>query len=77
MPARRDRLVTEAVGEVEEEEGVLVLKRIRVTYRLTLDAGADRDKVQRAFERHTAKCPVYRSISDAVEIDTFLEVAEA
>jgi uncharacterized OsmC-like protein len=77
VPARRDRLVTEAVGEVEEDGGVLVLKRIRVTYRLTLDAGADRDKVQRAFEHHTAKCPVYRSISGAVEIDTFLEVVDA
>ncbi len=77
MAARRDRLVTEAVGEVEEEEGVLVLKRIRVTYRLTLDADADRDAVQRAFEHHTAKCPVYRSLSGAVEIETSLEVVAA
>jgi uncharacterized OsmC-like protein len=77
VPARHDRLVTEAVGEVEDEAGVLVLRRIRVTYRLRLGPGADRDKVQRAFEHHTAKCPVYRSISDAVAIETFLEVVDA
>ncbi len=77
MPARHDRLMTEAVGKVEDEGGVLVLKRIRVTYRLRLDPAADRDKVQRAFDHHTAKCPVYRSVSDAVAIETFLGVAEA
>jgi uncharacterized OsmC-like protein len=55
---------------------VLVIKRIRVTYRLTLDPGADRDKVQRAFEHHMPKCPVYRSIGGCIDITTELEVLE-
>ena len=75
MKASEGRLTSEAAGEVEDEDGVLVLKRIRVRYRLALDPGADRDKVQRAFERHPAKCPVYRSIGSAVEITTELELA--
>jgi uncharacterized OsmC-like protein len=54
---------------------VLVLKRVHVRYRLALDPDADRDKVQRAFERHPEKCPVYRSIGSAVEITTELELA--
>ena len=65
------------MGEVENEEGTLVLKRIRVTYRLKLTQEADRDAVQRAFEAHTQKCPVYRSIGGAIDITTALELEEA
>jgi uncharacterized OsmC-like protein len=61
---------------VENEEGTLVLKRIHVTYRLSLLPDADRDSVQRAFERHQEKCPVYRSISRAVEITLELAIEE-
>jgi uncharacterized OsmC-like protein len=56
---------------------VLVIKRIRVTYKLTVDADADRAKVQRAFEHHMPKCPVYRSIGGCIDITTDLEVLEA
>jgi uncharacterized OsmC-like protein len=69
-------MVTEAVGEVENEDGTLVLKRIHVTYRLKLPPEADHDSVQRAFERHPEKCPVYRSISGAVDITLDLELED-
>jgi uncharacterized OsmC-like protein len=55
---------------------VLVLKRIRVSYRLRADADADRAKVQRAFDTHMPYCPVYRSIRNAIEVTTDLEVVE-
>ena len=67
-------MVTEAVGEIENEERTLVLKRIHVTYRLALPPGADRASVQRAFERHQEKCPIYRSIGAAVDITLDLEL---
>ena len=54
-----------------------MIKRISVTYRLTLDTDADRAKVQRAFEHHMPKCPVYRSIGGCIDIRTNLEVLEA
>jgi uncharacterized OsmC-like protein len=56
---------------------VLVLKRIRVTYSLRPDADADRDKIQRAFDTHMPYCPVYRSIRDAIEVTTQLDLVEA
>jgi uncharacterized OsmC-like protein len=56
---------------------VLVIKRIRVRYTLGLDSGADRDKVQRAFDHHMAKCPVYRSIGGCIEMTTELELEDA
>ncbi len=77
MKASEGRLVGEATGEVEVEEGVLVLKRVHVAYRLRLDPAADRSKVQRAFDRHMSRCPVYRSIGGAVAITTSLELEEA
>ena len=67
---------TEAVGEVQNEDGVLVLRRIRVTYRLRLAADADRAAVQRAFEHHMPRCPVYRSIGGSVDVTTSLELEQ-
>lgn len=62
---------------MESEDGVLVLKRVRVTYRLRIDPDADREKVARAFEHHMPYCPVYRSIGAAVQITTELVLLEA
>jgi uncharacterized OsmC-like protein len=76
VKASECRLRSEAAGEVENEDGVLVIKRIHVVYTLALDPDADRDTVQRAFERHMPYCPVYRSIGPAIEITTQLELVD-
>ena len=60
-------------GEVELESKVLVLKRIHAHYRLQSD-GADRDTIERVHDFHADKCPVARSIRDAIEITTSYEV---
>jgi len=59
---------------VESDDNVLVIKRIHVTYHLRLDTDADRSAVQRAFDHHMARCPVYRSISAAIDVTTSLEI---
>jgi uncharacterized OsmC-like protein len=74
--AAEGRLVSETEGEIENEDGVLVVKRIHIRYRLRVDADADRAKIQRAFETHPAKCPVYRSISPQIGITTELEIVD-
>jgi hypothetical protein len=43
---------------------------------LKLDADGDRDAVQRAFDHHMPKCPVYRSIGGCIEVTTSLELVE-
>jgi uncharacterized OsmC-like protein len=53
-----------------------VLKRVHVEYTLRLEPDADREKVQRAFDYHMPRCPVYRSIGAAVEITTSLRLEE-
>src|SRR6266540_1966295 len=71
------RLIGEATGEVEVEDGVLVIKRIHVHYVLPVEPDADREKIQRAFDHHMPRCPVYRSISAAIECTTELTVVDA
>ena len=56
-------------GEVEKEDGVLVIRRIHVTYRLKA-AEDDRETVQRVHEMHADRCPVYRTLHRCIDIST-------
>jgi uncharacterized OsmC-like protein len=51
-----------------------VVKRIHVTYRVQLEDEADRDKVQRAFDHHMPRCPIYVSIRAAIDVTTSIEL---
>ncbi len=62
----------QARGEVELESKVLVLKRIRVTYRGLTVVEENRTKVERVLAVHAEGCPVARSLRGAVEITTEL-----
>lgn len=63
-------------GDVETEDGVLVLRRIRVHYRLPLPADAG-DGVDRVHRIHKERCPVYRSIHRAIEVTTTFKLETA
>ncbi|MBT8250489.1 MAG: OsmC family protein, partial [Acidimicrobiia bacterium] len=66
-------LISNTVGEVEVEDGVLVIKRIHVTYQLRgVATDDDRAKVDRVMGFHQSKCPVARSIESAIAITTEL-----
>jgi len=71
--ASDDRLVAEVRGEIESEDRVLVIKRIRVRYLLRA-AEEQRETVERVHGMHAEYCPVYRSLRDAIEITTELEL---
>jgi uncharacterized OsmC-like protein len=63
------------VGEIETEEGVLVIRRIRV--KLTLRASAEqRETAERVHGFFAEKCPVYRSLRAAIAITTELAFEE-
>jgi uncharacterized OsmC-like protein len=70
---KRDSYLVTARGEVENEDGVLVLKRIRVHYRLPVPEDK-RAEAERAHAVHQRACPVARSIGGSVEIETELEL---
>lgn len=73
MDASNGKLSCEAEGEMEKEGGVLVIKRIHVTYRLQADA-EHVETIERVHGFHADKCPVARSIGPAIDITTSYEL---
>jgi organic hydroperoxide reductase OsmC/OhrA len=55
------------VGEIETEDKVLVLKRIKQTFHLSADK-EDREQIERVLKVYAASCPVARSIRESIEI---------
>ncbi len=73
IQASAGKLTADAEGDVVVVDGVLVLRRIRVHYRVA----APRDKadvVERVHRVHKDHCPVYRSIHQAIEVTTSFEL---
>jgi hypothetical protein len=66
-----------AYGEVEVEEGVLVLRRIHVVFSLEHVAADKIDAATRAHEVFKMKCPVYRSVYRAIDVTTELKLRTA
>jgi uncharacterized OsmC-like protein len=63
--------VAEASGEVENDEGVLVIRRIHVRLRLRA-AEEHRETAERVHGFFADRCPVYRTLKPAVAVTTEL-----
>jgi uncharacterized OsmC-like protein len=63
--------VGEAVGEIELEENVLVIRRIHVRLRLQAEE-THREIATRVHGIFADKCPVYRSLKAAIQMTTEL-----
>jgi uncharacterized OsmC-like protein len=59
------------VGEVEVEDGVLIIRRIHAKLMLKADQ-AHWETAQRVHGFFADKCPVYRSLKNAIAITTEL-----
>ncbi len=55
------------------ENGVLVIKRIRVRYQLKGCPDDKRAAAERAHEHHAARCPVHQSIGGCIAMTTSLQ----
>jgi len=66
-------LQTEAVGEIVDDDGVLVIERITVTYRLKAPED-QHEEAGRVHGFHARFCPVARSLEGSIEIHTELEL---
>ena len=60
---------------MENVDGVLIIKRIHVVYEYKGDSD-QRDVIERVHQAHHQKCPVYRSLIDAIGIETELRFSE-
>jgi len=64
-------LIGEAVGEIELEENVLVIRHIHVRMRLKTEDG-NRETATRVHRIFADRCPVYRTLKPAIAMTTEL-----
>jgi uncharacterized OsmC-like protein len=77
IDARAGRLSCEVRGEVEDEKGVLIIKRVHVSHTLRAeDPGAVRETVERIHGVYAQQCPVYRSLVPAFAITSSVEIVD-
>jgi uncharacterized OsmC-like protein len=61
------------VGEIETENEILVVKRIKQTFHLTAHE-KDRQKIERALRVYADSCPVARSVKGSIDITSELDL---
>ena len=67
IDASNGRLTADVTGEVETEEGVLVIRRVHVAMRLAAPEVV-REKVERVHEVYAMHCPLFRTLHKAVRL---------
>jgi uncharacterized OsmC-like protein len=63
----------EATGEIFDRDGVLVIERITVRYRLPVPDDR-REEAERVHGFHARACPVARSLEGGIDVRTELEL---
>jgi uncharacterized OsmC-like protein len=67
IDASNGKLVADITGEVETEEGVLVIRRIHVVMHVAAPASA-RDTIDRVHGMYAMRCPLYRTLHNAIQL---------
>jgi uncharacterized OsmC-like protein len=76
IDASGGKLSADVTGEVESEEGVLVIRRIHVA--MTLDAPESaRETVERVHGLYAMKCPLYRTLHRAIALSSAVDFRQA
>ena len=77
IDASGGKLTGEATGEVETEDGVLVIRRIHVA--MTLQAPEQsRPTVERVHDVYAMRCPLFRTLHNTIALSSsFTLVPEA
>jgi len=73
VDASDGRLTAEVTGEVETEDGVLVIRRVHVAMRLTAPEGS-RATVERAHSMYAMHCPLYRTLHKAIQLTSSVQL---
>lgn len=76
IDANNGKLVAEITGEVETEEGVLVIRRIHVAMRLVAPE-ASRETVERVHGMYAMRCPIYRTLHNAIQLSSSYELVSS
>jgi uncharacterized OsmC-like protein len=73
IDASDGKLSAEVTGEVEEEDGVLVIRRIHVAMRL-IALEQTREKVDRVHAVYAMNCPLYRTLHSAIRLTSSFQL---
>jgi uncharacterized OsmC-like protein len=74
IEAGNGKLTADVTGEVEQEEGVLVIRRIHVAMKLVAPETA-RPTIERVHGLYPMNCPLYRTLHNAIQLTSSYELA--
>ena len=74
IDASNGKLTADVTGEVETEDGVLVIRRIHVAMRLVAPEEV-RTTVERTHSIYAMRCPLYRTLHKAIDLSSSFELA--
>ena len=63
------KLTADVTGEVEKEDGVLVIKRIHVVLRITASED-EGETIERVHGMYAMNCPLYRTLHHAIALSS-------
>jgi uncharacterized OsmC-like protein len=73
IDASDGKLTADVTGEVETEDGVLVIRRVHVAMRLVASEGS-RETVERTHSLYAMHCPLYRTLRNAIKLTSSYEL---
>ncbi len=73
IDASNGKLTADVTGEVEKEEGVLVIRRIHVAMRLMATEDL-KETVERVHGMYAMRCPLYRTLHKAIQLTSSFEL---
>lgn len=73
IDASKGKLTADVTGEVETEDGVLVIRRIHVAMRLIAEDGV-RAIADRVHGIYAMSCPLYRTLHNAIQLTSSFEL---
>jgi len=73
IDASGGRLTADVRGEVEKEDGVLVIRRIHVHMQLAAPQAMS-DTVERVHGLYPMACPLYRTLHEAIALTSSYEL---
>jgi uncharacterized OsmC-like protein len=73
IDASNGKLTADVTGEVENEDGVLVIRRIHVAMLLVAPEDA-RPTIERTHSIYAMRCPLYRTLHQAIQLSSSFEL---
>jgi len=73
IDASNGKLTADVTGEVETEDGVLVIRRIHVSMHLVATE-AVRETVERTHGIYAMRCPLYRTLYKTIQLTSSFEL---